>query len=280
VSKSQLDRSSWNGFACFFDFPAESQEISPPSTAPRERAKNSFFSFLSQFQERKKGRPKSRGERRAEKNWWIEWVCVCCPVRLLDICAAGNQKKKKTCVYSREKGLDGNLKKKGFERTVLARLFVFVFVSHWKTKSNFAPFSICRERERDYLCVFNYIRLAGPARLVSPSWTYLRTHRAYYPNSIKLDCFFCFFGCWPCAGPAPVWKKKNKKGKSLGQFKIDTGRVYTGTVGKPVGRHQIRSRVNSAQRHTERAAAARSVFRCIYRQWCMAQLYLFQQCTI
>lgn len=80
---------------------------------------------------------------------------MCCPVRLLDICAAGNQKKKKTCVYSREKGLDGNLKKKGFGRTVLARLFVFV--SHWETKSNFAPFSIRRERERETICVCSII---------------------------------------------------------------------------------------------------------------------------
>lgn len=199
------------------------------------------------------------------------------------LCAWKSKEEENVCVYSWEKGLDGNLKKKkGFGRTVLVRLFVFV--SHWETKSNFAPFSIGRETETIYVCSI-IIRLAGPARLVFPSWTYLRTHIEHIiptpSNSTVVFC--CFFSAaGPVSARPPFEKRKTKKGIKVWDNSKSIRAEYIGTVGKPVGRHQIGSRVNSAQRHTERAAAARSlsVFRCIYRQWCMAQLYLFQQCTI
>lgn len=81
--------------------------------------------------------------------------------------------------------------------------FFVQFVSHWKTKSNFAPFFLFAERETVCVCVFNYIRLAGLARLVSPKLNLLTyVHIQHYPNLIKLDC-------WPCAGPR-LKKNKNK----------------------------------------------------------------------
>lgn len=208
-------------------------------------------------------------------------MCVLPGSSARHLCGWKSKEEENVCLFERKR-LRRKFKKKRIWTDGSRPAFCFCFCFTLEDEIKFrAFFYLPRERERLFVCVQLYQTCrASPSSLSKLNLLTVHIKHIIPTPSNSTVVFFFFFGCWPCAGPAPVWKKKNKKGKSLGQFKIDTGRVYTGTVGKPVGRHQIRSRVNSAQRHTERAAAARSVFRCIYRQWCMAQLYLFQQCTI